>query len=68
MMIEMNRRKARVYATAVEAASRQPNVDIDKEELYKKLAIKVGNLTNTAKVMEVQLAEAKEDYKHERGQ
>jgi hypothetical protein len=30
MMIEMNRRKARVHVTAVEAASRQQNVEIDK--------------------------------------
>jgi hypothetical protein len=35
----MNRRKAIVHATAVEAASRQPNVEIDKEDLYKNLAI-----------------------------
>jgi hypothetical protein len=52
----MNRRKARVHTTAVEAASRQPNVEIDKEELYKKLTIKVGDLKNKAKAMEVQLS------------
>jgi hypothetical protein len=67
MMIEMNMRKDRFRATFVEAASRQPNLEIDKEELCKKLAIKAGNLTNKAKKMEVQLAEAKVDYKHERG-
>jgi hypothetical protein len=30
MMMEMNRHEARVHATAVEAASRKPNVEIDK--------------------------------------
>jgi hypothetical protein len=44
MMIEMNRRNAIIHATAVVAASTQPNVEIDKEELYKKLDIKVGDL------------------------
>jgi hypothetical protein len=67
MMMEMNRRKARVHATAVESASIQTNAEIDKQEMPKKLAIKVGNLKNTAKAMEAQLAKAKVDYKHERG-